>query len=415
MEFLVGSRRCSVKILYFSDNASGHNQRFLEKLSEAGLEVWFLDPTNNCLAHGWLPKGVHWVRPTKTVTRDSSPSAFTCFLADFQQMVKKIGPDLVHAGPIQSCGYVTALSHFHPWLLTSWGSDLLFHAQQSTDLHQATQIALSSADGFFCDCDTVRAAARKFAPMPDSRIVQFPWGIRKGLFGPEGALPSKAEFEREPGTHLFLSTRSGEPLHGIDTLLEAFRQASRADSSLRLLLLGDGAQGRKVREFIDVHGLSRVILTPGTYAKEDMPKWFRAADAYVSCTQSDGTSISLLEAMATGLPVVVSDLPSNREWVVEEQNGWLASPRSAEQFVDRLLRAARLSPEQRRLFSEQNRRIVDDRADWDRNFLKLLEMYQRLTGKSIGKSIRSTVIRHRPQLHASAGNHLAAAHRTDAE
>jgi L-malate glycosyltransferase len=415
MEFHRRSRRCSVKVLYFSDNASGHNQRFLEKLSEAGLEVWFLDPTNNSVADGWLPEGVHWVRPTKTVPRDSSPSVFAGFLAEFQELVKEIAPDLVHAGPIQNCGYVTAHSQFHPWLLTSWGSDLLFHAQQSPELHQATHIALSSADVFFCDCDTVRAAARKFAPIPDSRIVQFPWGIRKGLFGPEGALPSKTELEREPGTHLFLSTRSWEPLYGIDTLLEAFRRAYLADSSLRLVLLGDGTQARRVRAFIEVHGLSRVILTPGTYVKEDMPKWFRAADTYVSCTQSDGTSISLLEAMATGLPVVVSDLPSNREWVVEEQNGWLASPRSAEQFADRLLRAARLSPEQRRLFSERNRRIVDDRADWDRNFPKLLEMYQRLTGKSIGKSIGSTAIRHRPQLLASAGNHLAAAHRTDAE
>ena len=48
-----------------------------------------------------------------------------------------------------------------------------------------------------------------------------------------------------------------------------------------------------------------------------MPKWFRAADTYISCAQSDGTSVSLLEAMATGLPLIVTDIPSNREWVVE--------------------------------------------------------------------------------------------------
>jgi glycosyltransferase involved in cell wall biosynthesis len=114
-----------------------------------------------------------------------------------------------------------------------------------------------------------------------------------------------------------------------------------------------------------------------------MPKWFRAADTYVSCTQSDGTSISLLEAMATGLPVVVTDIPSNREWVAEGQNGWLAPAGSAEEFANRLLRAARLKPEDRKLFSERNQRIVEERADWDRNFPKLLDMYQRLTGKSI--------------------------------
>jgi len=82
--------------------------------------------------------------------------------------------------------------------------------------------------------------------------------------------------------------------------------------------------------------------------------------------------------MATGLPVVVTDIPANREWLVEGQNGWLASVDSAEEFADRLLRATRLAPEQRRLFSQRNQRIVEDRADWDRNFSRLLKMYEQL-------------------------------------
>jgi L-malate glycosyltransferase len=372
-----------VKVLYFSDNTSGHNQRFLEKLSQAGLEVWFLDPTSNCLAEGWLPQSVHWVRPQQTLPRNSAPTAFADFLPEFQRLLREIGPDLVHAGPIQSCGYVTALSRFHPWLLTSWGSDLLFDAQRSPDWKQATQVALSKADAFFCDCDTVRDAAKQLAEIPDSRIVQFPWGIRKGLFGPIGPLPAEAGCAREPGTHVFISTRSWEPLYGIQTLLEAFRQAYRLDSSLRLLLLGNGSEAGRVREFVDAHGLSRVIRTLGPHVKEDMPKWFRAADAYVSGAQSDGTSVSLLEAMATGLPVVVSDIPSNREWVVEGRNGWLATVGSSEEFADRLLRAARLRPEERELFAERNQRIVEQRADWDRNFPRLLEMYERITGMAI--------------------------------
>jgi glycosyltransferase involved in cell wall biosynthesis len=374
-----------VKVLYFSDNASGHNQRFLEMLSQAGLEVWFLDPTSSGVAQGWLPKGVHWVRPKQTPLRNSAPATFGAFLPEFRQLLQEIGPDLVHAGPIQSCGYLTALSGFHPWLLTSWGLDLLFHAERNPEWKQATQIALATADGFFCDCDAVRASAKQWANIPDSRIVQLPWGIRKGLFGPVGALPPERDFEREPGTHVFLSTRSWEPLYGIDTLLEAFRQAYRVDSSLRLLLLGNGSEAEQVREFIDGNGLQCVIRSHDPYGKEDMPKWFRVADTYVSCTQSDGTSISLLEAMATGLPVVVTDIPSNCEWVAEGRNGWLAPVGSAEEFADRLLRAARLKPEDRKLFSERNRRIVEERGDWDRNFPKLLEMYQRLTGKSISQ------------------------------
>jgi glycosyltransferase involved in cell wall biosynthesis len=372
-----------VKVLYFSDNTSGHNQRFLEKLSQAGLEVWFLDPTSNCVAEGWLPQGVHWVRAKWTIPQNSDPATFADFLPEFQRLLREIAPDLVHAGPIQSCGHVTAISRFHPWLLTSWGSDLLFDAQRSEDWKQATQAALSSADAFFCDCDTVRDAAKQLADIPDSRIVQFPWGIRKGLFGPVGPLPAEADYLREPTARVLISTRSWEPLYGIHTLLEAFRQAYRVDSSLRLLLLGNGSEARRVREFIDVHGLGRVIRTRGPQTKEEMPKWFRTAHAYISCAQSDGTSVSLLEAMATGLPVVVTDIPSNREWVVEAQNGWLASAGSSEEFADRLLRAVQLRPEERTSFAERNQLIVERRADWDRNFPRLLDMYERITGMSV--------------------------------
>jgi glycosyltransferase involved in cell wall biosynthesis len=383
MDFVGGGRGRRVKVLYFSDNASGHNQRFLEKLSQSGLEVWFLDPGSNCLEEGWLPEGVRWVRTKQTVPRNSPPAAFAGFLPEFRELLDEIGPDVIHAGPMQTCGYVTAMSGFHPWLLCSWGSDLLLYARQSSELMQATQVALSSADSFFCDCDTVQAAAKQFANISDSRIVQLPWGIKRGSFGPSGALPPRKQFEREPGTHVIICTRSWEPLYGIKTLLEAFLQASRIDSSLRLLLLGNGSEVGRVREFIAVHGLGGVIRTLGPYGKQDMPKWFRVADTYVSCTQSDGTSVSLLEAMATGLPVVLTDIPSNREWVTENFNGWLAPANSAEEFANRLLCAARLTPEQRRLFSERNRRIVEERADWDRNFPRLLEMYERLTAASI--------------------------------
>ena len=376
-----------MKVLYFSDNTSGHNQRFLEKLSQAGLEVWFLDPTNSCAPEAWLPPGAHWVRAKQTVPQNSDSAAFAAFLPEFQRLLAEIKPDLVHAGPIQSCGYLTALSRFHPWLLTSWGSDLLFHAERSAECMKATQAALSGADAFFCDCDAVRVRAKQLANLPDSRIVQFPWGVSKGLFGPVGEMPPEPEYEREPGTHVFLSTRSWEPLYGIDTLLEAFRLAYRQDTSLRLLLLGNGSEAGTVRRFISVHGLNHVIRTHDSYPREEMPRWFRAADAYISCTQSDGTSVSLLEAMATGLPPVVSDIPSNREWIVEGHNGWLAAASSAEEFSDKLLRAARLTPPERRLFSERNQRIVEERADWDRNFPKLIKMYERLARISISSHL----------------------------
>ena len=368
-----------MKVLYFSDNISDHNRRFLGKISEAGVECCFLDPTTDSLPDGWLPTGVRWLKTRQKLERSLLPSQFAEFLPEFQECLQEIRPDLIHAGPSPTAGYVTALSGFHPWLLVSWGWDVLYQPEQGPGWKQATKLAVSQADGLLVDCDAVHEKVHEYADIPDSRIVQFPMGIKKGLFSPSGQQLREDEFAREPGTCTFISTRSWEPLYAVDVLLAAFRLAYSRNSSLRLVLLGSGSQAAQIREFIRVHGLERVIQTPGKISPGDAPKWFRAADFYVSCARTDGTSISLLEAMATGLPVVVTDIPSNREWVTSGHNGWVAASGSAEEFADRMLRAAGLTKEQRKQISERNQRIVAERADWDRNFPRLVQMYEQLT------------------------------------
>jgi len=368
-----------MRVLFFSDNTSDHNRRFLEKLAHARLDVWFFNPTSNQLPESWLPAGVQWIQPSHIVDLSAEPAALVRLLEPFHRILAEIRPDLVHAGPTYNCGYVTALSGFHPWLLMSWGSDVLYETVHSPERLRATATALKSADAFFCDCDAVRVRAMQIANLAGDRIVQFPWGIQKGSYSSNGPLPTLDEFTREAETRVVVSTRSWEPIYGIQLLLNAFRKAYLADTRLRLVLMGGGSEARLVRNYIEVHGLQRAVYLPGKIARRDMPNWFRAADIYLSCSRSDGTSVSLLEAMATGLPVVVTDLPANREWVTPDENGWLAAAQSPEDFAAKILRAAELNPAQRKQFSEYSQRLVEQRADWDSNFPQLLKMYEQLT------------------------------------
>src|SRR5207244_9134549 len=107
---------------------------------------------------------------------------------------------------------------------------------------------------------------------------------------------------------------------------------------------------------------------------------FRAVDLYVSCSLSDGSSVSLLEAMATGLPVVVSDTPGNREWVVSGKNGWLAPVGDADAFAGHLITSIRSGSSARARISQANRGIAERRADWSRNSGQLRPAYERLAG-----------------------------------
>jgi L-malate glycosyltransferase len=372
-----------VRILYFSDNCSDHNRRFLEKLRSFDHDVYFLDATQEGLVENWLPRGVQRVQPKQSVRQDADPSQFVRFLSEFQSLLKELRPDLVHAGPVQTCGYVAALSGFHPLVVMSWGSDMLVHADRNTEWRHATEVALRAADGFFCDCETVRGAAQRCVAIPRARIVQFPWGIKRGSFSPHGPTESRERLGLRPDAFAFISTRSWEPLYDTDVLLRAFDLAYRKNNRLRLLLLGNGSAAGRVRSFIAERELNQVVVTPGVIAGGETARWFRAANAYVSCARSDGTSISLLEAMATGLPAVVTDIPANLEWVTEEQNGWLASAGSSEEFAEKLLCAASVRPNELEAISERNRTIVAERADWDKNFPSLLRLYEGLVSSAM--------------------------------
>ncbi|HEY7098196.1 MAG TPA: glycosyltransferase family 4 protein [Terriglobales bacterium] len=360
-----------MRVLYFSDNGSDHNRRFLQKIALEGYEVFFLDITGS-RPHFEMPAGVTQLRPVLTISQPLDPRSAEAFLPELESFLQKLQPDILHAGPVPTCGYLAALTQFHPRIVMSWGSDLLLHVRNSAAWERATRYALRGADGFVCDCKTVREAALRYANLEN--IAEFPWGVEAGRFSRIG---KKMTYCRQtPGTVTFLCTRSWEPLYDIDVLLEAFAEAYSQNSSLRLLLVGHGAMSNFIHEFVVQHNLSSVVQSYSEHNPANMPNWFRSADVYVSCAKSDGTSISLLEGMATGLPVLVSDIPSNREWVTPNENGWLAEVGSVRAFAEGLLHAARQSRDDIEAISARNQLVIMQRADWDKNVVQLMKLYE---------------------------------------
>jgi glycosyltransferase involved in cell wall biosynthesis len=364
-----------VKILYCSDNSSDHNLRFLHKISSAGHEVVFCDLSGGDQGKGWPPPGLHYRLDRITLRSNADGANEGRLLSDFRTLLGEVQPDIVHAGPVQNCGYLAALAGFHPLIVMSWGSDLL-HPHSGAEWKSATQIALEGADGFVCDCDAVLNAARAYVPLPDWRVAQFPWGITSGVFSPTGPVPSNDAMPFGPDTIRLICTRSWEPLYRIDLLLEALLEAWKQERRLRLILLGDGSERGRIHDFIAQNQLGDIVLAPGKLDRADLPAWFRAATAYVSCAESDGTSVSMLEAMATGLPVIVTDIASNREWVKPDENGWLA--RDTEAFTKKMLLVCKLTHAEREAIAARNRFVVGSRAEWDKNSDRLLELYERI-------------------------------------
>ena len=117
----------------------------------------------------------------------------------------------------------------------------------------------------------------------------------------------------------------------------------------------------------------------GYINQEELPRYYNEADVYISPSHVDGSSVSLMEAMACGLPCLVSDIPANKEWVTEGENGWLFPDGDADALAEVILRVAENRDTLDRI-GTQARMVAEARADWPKNFQRLLEAYE-LTAK----------------------------------
>ena len=174
---------------------------------------------------------------------------------------------------------------------------------------------------------------------------------------------------------VLLCNRSWEPRYGVDVLARAFGLAAKADNSLRLVLLGRGSQARQIRQILKSAGVLNRVKFGGHVAYSSLPRWYHRADVFVSPSHVDGSSVSLMEALASGVPALVSDIPANKEWVRNGLNGWLFRDGDAIDLSKRILWVSG----KRRLLRHagmEARGIAEERADWDRNFGVLLQAYE---------------------------------------
>lgn len=106
------------------------------------------------------------------------------------------------------------------------------------------------------------------------------------------------------------------------------------------------------------------------------------AEIFVSIPSSDGTSVALLQAMAAGCFPIVSDLPTQQEWIDDATNGFRVPLHRPDLLADRL-RQALDDDALRRSAAERNAAIVRERGLNEHEMAKMEEHYLRLARRSL--------------------------------
>jgi glycosyltransferase involved in cell wall biosynthesis len=159
-----------------------------------------------------------------------------------------------------------------------------------------------------------------------------------------GPRPDSAARERirrmvdaSPDTIVIGTIARLDPVKDLGTLIEATRACGRTLPVL-LLIIGDGTERARLEEVTKACGAEPYVRFLGH--RDDARRWLAGCDVYVNSSISEGVSLTILEAMAAGLPVVATGVGGTPE-VVDGTCARLVSPRDANALAAALLDLAR--------------------------------------------------------------------------
>lgn len=298
-----------------------------------------------------LPYHHHWAR-----------------LGSFAGYLRSFDPDVVHGHYLSTAALYLGVASGYPTVASAMGSDVLLDGRA---LHARLLMRLLPVwtDRFTSVAPHVTERMIELG-IPANRIATFPWGVDGTRFHPaNGHAPAR----------VVVSSRNFEPTYDIPNLLRAFAILIERDPGARLRLFGDGSARPAIAEQVKALRLTSVVRLEGRAPAHELADALRDASVYVSTATSDGASVSLLEAMATGLVPVVTDIDANRAWIRDGENGLLFPPRDRHALAAALARALTDDDLQSRCLRD-NPRIVETRATWGRSMESLRAVYREAVG-----------------------------------
>jgi glycosyltransferase involved in cell wall biosynthesis len=306
-------------------------------------------------------------------------------------IIRKVKPDILHAHYLNPWGYIGALVDFHPFVATPWGSDIYMEVVLNDTYRELSKMCLARADLITVDSyDLKRHIVNLMGGSREEKVKIIQWGVKLNRLN-KMDIEGKSLKDRLGirGSPVVLSTRNFKPLYNIKTIINAIPYVRKEVPDVRFVFLGSGPQEEELRRLATTLKVEDTCLFIGSIQHKDIFEFLGISDVFVSLAASDSTPVSLLEAMACGVPPVVSDLPSIREWIRDGWNGslipiqrqvgknnfiWRVDHLAFVDAVIRLLKDKAL----RDTFKERNYQIVARRGDAKVNMEKMESLYREL-------------------------------------
>lgn len=369
-----------MRLFYIADVTSIHAQRWANYFAGKGHEVHFVSRryTQGCegLSDRIQVHALAKLAPLPQASRIAAYISALPWVLQVRSLVEKIKPDIVHADFIGVPGYLGAASGFRPLVLGAWGSDIMIMPRQNRAYRFLTKQALRRADRIICVSSALMEEIIALGASP-SKIDVIPIGVDTGKFSPRPRNEAPADTFQSGESPVVISTRSLKSIYDVETLVRAIPLVLREVPEAKFVIAGAGEQESQLKELARNLGVSSVARFTGWVPRAELPEYLSSADIYVSTSLSDGTSVSLLEAMACELSPVVTDIPANRPWVNDGENGFLFPAKGHKTLASKIIYLLN-NEELRESFGRTSREIVQKKAEQQTEMEKIDSIYTEL-------------------------------------
>lgn len=311
-----------MRLCIIANPNSIHTQRWVSYFAGRGHDVHLI---GHYPVTATLPGNIEFHDLTHYTNRRKF--RFVVWSQALRRLLRTIRPDVLHAHQVTGSGWLGAASGYHPFVVTSWGSDLLVSAQRSPTQRRLASLVLRRADYVTCVSQPLAEAALALGADPRHLEVVY-WGVDRDIFHAKAAkaedLLGRGEQTAGEGAEssTVLSIRAIRPLYNPLVIAHAIPLVLAERPEARFVIRTysyDASLLAEFRSLIEASGASDAVEYVGDLPDDDaIADLYRRAGIAISVPSSDGTPQSVLEAMACGAVPVLSDLPWLNGWIRNE-------------------------------------------------------------------------------------------------
>lgn len=181
------------------------------------------------------------------------------------------------------------------------------------------------------------------------------------------------ESKRNPEEFRILCVSQIMPMRGVRFLIQAFKTLSGRYPQVRLSIVGDGNERRSLEDLVQGIELKDKVEFVGTVAYEKVVEYYQKSTVFVRPTMEESKNRIVLEALASGLPVITTDTENVHEIIADKANGFFVSMKDSNDLVEKI--ESLIVSEQLLAAMSKNARRSAEQIGWDAIAGQYLKLY----------------------------------------